>query len=118
MVRLAGRAVTDYGYNDTGLRITETTTTDGGTPQVKSFLFDTRNPTGFTQVLEEYIDGVLKQVFTIGHDVIAQTDVTNPQDQDGGRKGDILLFTCEPYVSSLNLCRVLLVHLWVTCATT
>ena len=33
-------------------------------------------------MLEEYIDGVLKQVFTLGHDVIAQTDVTNPQDQD------------------------------------
>ena len=80
MVRLAGRAVTDYGYNDTGLRITETTTTDGGTPEVKSFLFDTRNPTGLAQVLEEYIDGVLKQVFTIGHDVIAQTDATDPQD--------------------------------------
>ena len=39
-------------------------------------------PTGLAQVLEEYIDGVLKQVFTLGHDVIAQTDVTNPQDQD------------------------------------
>jgi len=74
--------VAEYGYNDTGLRITETTTTDGGTPEVKSFLFDTRNPTGFAQVLEEYIDGVLKQVFTLGHDVIAQTDVTDPQDQD------------------------------------
>ncbi|XAL99095.1 hypothetical protein OT109_16120 [Phycisphaeraceae bacterium D3-23] len=77
-----GTTVTEYTYNRSGLRVTETTTTDGGTPVVKSFLFDPRNPTGFAQVLEEYIDGVIAKVFTLGHDVVAQADVTDPQQHE------------------------------------
>jgi len=69
--------ITEYAYNDSGLRVTETTTTDGGTPVVKSFLFDPSNPTGYAQVLEEYIDGALSKTFTLGHDVISQHDSAN-----------------------------------------
>jgi len=68
--------ITEYAYNDSGLRVTETTTTDGGTPVVKSFLFDPSNPTGYAQVLEEYIDGALSKTFTLGHDVISQHDTS------------------------------------------
>lgn len=46
-----------------------TTTTD--------YLVDQNNPTGYSQVLEESVNGTLDRSYTIGLDVIAQADTAN-----------------------------------------
>ncbi len=63
--------VTDYEYNTKGLRVTETISIDGVETTAKSYLFDTMNPTGYVQVLEEYINDVIAYSYTLGHDVIS-----------------------------------------------
>lgn len=62
---------TDYEYNTQGLRVTETITDAEGEVTTKQYLFDTMNPTGYAQVLEEYINDQLAYCYTLGHDVIS-----------------------------------------------
>ena len=69
--------VTDYVYDDSGFRVKQTVTVDpgsGGTPVVTEFLVDKQNHTGYAQVLEERVDGVLHKTYTLGHDVLTQAD--------------------------------------------
>ncbi len=40
--------------------------------QVKSYLVDDRNPTGYAQVVEEIAGGVVNHIYTYGHDLISQ----------------------------------------------
>ncbi len=46
----------------------------GGTPVVTAYLPDTENPTGYAQTLERRVDGELQRTYTLGHDVLAQTE--------------------------------------------
>lgn len=77
--------LTEYEYNDVGLRVKATETVDSGTPVVTVYHFDNHNHTGYAQVLEQAVDandngrvdaGELDhadaRTFTLGHDVIAQ----------------------------------------------
>ena len=67
---------TAYGYSHGGLRISEAVD-DGETIVQKAYLFDRMNPTGYAQVLEQYINDVLERSYVLGHDVISQHDATN-----------------------------------------
>jgi RHS repeat-associated protein len=40
--------------------------------QVKSYLIDDRNPTGYAQVVEEIVNGSVNHTYTYGHDLISQ----------------------------------------------
>ena len=60
-----------YEYNTQGLRVTETITDANGEVTTKVYLFDTQNPTGYAQVLNEYINDQLAYVYTLGHDVLS-----------------------------------------------
>ncbi|MGB0766316.1 MAG: Ig-like domain-containing protein [Phycisphaeraceae bacterium] len=64
--------VTEYEYDNRGLRVKATETVDGGTPKVTEYLFEGNNHTGYAQTLEEMVDGSLDKTFTLGHDVLAQ----------------------------------------------
>jgi len=74
----------EYEYNDHGIRTAQTETTDTDedgelgdeTPQRTDYLIDEHNPTGYAQVLEEWLDGTLSNTYTIGHDVISQTEAS------------------------------------------
>jgi RHS repeat-associated protein len=65
-----------YTYNDAGIRVSEATTVDGVTT-MRTYLIDPNNFTGYAQVLEESVSGVLARTFTIGHDVVTQHDAAN-----------------------------------------
>jgi RHS repeat-associated protein len=54
-------------YDGDGNRICEIV--DG---QIKSYLIDDRNPTGYAQVVEEIVNGVVNHTYTYGHDLISQ----------------------------------------------
>jgi len=70
----------EYEYNDNGIRTSQTETTDTDedgdlgdeTPQRTDYLIDEHNPTGYAQVLEEWLNGTLAKTYTIGHDVFAE----------------------------------------------
>ncbi len=57
-------------YDGDGNRICEMA---GG--QVKSYLIDDRNPTGYAQVVEEIVNGWVNHTYTYGHDLISQDQV-------------------------------------------
>jgi RHS repeat-associated protein len=40
--------------------------------QIKNYLVDDRNPTGYAQVVEEIVGGVVNHTYTYGHDLISQ----------------------------------------------
>jgi RHS repeat-associated protein len=40
--------------------------------QIKSYLIDDRNPTGYTQVVEEIVGSAVNHTYTYGHDLISQ----------------------------------------------
>jgi RHS repeat-associated protein len=61
--------VTTYKYNDEGVRVEKD---DNGT--VTKYLIDSYNHTGYTQVLEEWTDGVLTKTYIIGDDIIGEAD--------------------------------------------
>ena len=63
--------VTEYEYDDAGTRVSQTVTADGVTT-VTQYLYDPQNHTGFAQILEEIVDGVLTKAYTLGSDVISQ----------------------------------------------
>ena len=67
--------VNKYEYDDTGTRVRQTVTADG-TTTVTEYLYDPQNHTGFTQILEETVDGVLPKAYTLGSDVISQATAT------------------------------------------
>ena len=54
-------------YDGDGNRVVEIV---GG--QIKSYLIDDRNPTGYAQVVEEIVGGVVNHTYTYGHDLISQ----------------------------------------------
>ncbi|MFO0946004.1 MAG: RHS repeat-associated core domain-containing protein [Planctomycetota bacterium] len=63
----------DYVYNADGNRVEQTVTDHGtSTTETTTYLVDANNHTGFSQVIEEYLDSVLVKSFVLGHDVIAQ----------------------------------------------
>jgi len=69
-------ATAHYEYNADGIRVEKTDTEDGETVS-SSYLIDSRNPTGYAQVLEQIDrnangDIIRAMAFTLGMDVIAQ----------------------------------------------
>ncbi|MEX2213779.1 MAG: RHS repeat-associated core domain-containing protein [Phycisphaeraceae bacterium] len=70
----------EYAYDDSGIRVGQTETVNSGTPVVHEYLVDANNPTGYQQVLEEFIDSVLAKSYTLGLDVIAQANTGSPVD--------------------------------------
>jgi hypothetical protein len=54
-------------YDGDGNRICEIV--DG---QVKSYLVDDRDPTGYAQVVEEIVNGSVNHTYIYGHDLISQ----------------------------------------------
>ncbi len=73
--RLRQRAGADgtvaLGYDGDGNLVSETVT-EGGVTTVTTFLVDDLNPTGWSQVVEEKVGGVLSRVYTYGHDLVSQ----------------------------------------------
>ena len=82
---------------DSENRLTQRTSTNGSTVRLvydgdgnrvqevvngetKSYLIDDRNPTGYAQVVEEIVNGVVNHTYTYGHDLISQ-DQVDPSDQ-------------------------------------
>ena len=70
--------VTQYTYNDDGIRVRSEyyRTVNGGAHQdeeTKTFLIDAYNHTGYAQVLEES-DGVNRTTYTIGDDIVTQSN--------------------------------------------
>jgi RHS repeat-associated protein len=43
--------------------------------QIKSYLIDDRNPTGYAQVVEEIVNGSVNHTYTYGHDLISQDQI-------------------------------------------
>ena len=74
-VTVTSQTTTGYTYNDSGIRTSQTV--DDGTGAVTTeYVIDGNNLTGYAQVLEEHVDGQLAKTYTIGHDLISQTDAT------------------------------------------
>ena len=73
--RLRQRAGADgtvaLAYDGDGNLVSETVT-EGGVTTVTTFLVDDLNPTGWSQVVEEKVGGVLSRVYTYGHDLVSQ----------------------------------------------
>lgn len=75
--------VTNYAYDDSGIRIRTDQSTDGGTTTTTTEdLVDESNPTGYQQVLEERVQvgggsWTLAKSYTLGLDVVSQNDATN-----------------------------------------
>ncbi len=63
--------ITTYKYNDDGIRVEKN---NNGT--VTTYLVDSHNHTGFSQVLEEWTDDVLIKTYIIGDDIIGEADNT------------------------------------------
>lgn len=73
---------TKYEYDDAGVRVAETKTVDGNgdgdfvdpedTSQRTDYLVDHRNPTGYAQIFEEWLNGEFAKSYTLGLDVISQ----------------------------------------------
>ena len=66
---------TSYTYNDRGLRVSASA---GGTTTAD--LCDPSTPTGYAQVLEQFVNAVLTKSFTLGHDVTTETHHAGPAD--------------------------------------
>ncbi len=62
-----------YFYNDAGIRVSQTVD-DNTTVETTDYVIDSRNHTGYAQVLEERngSSGDVEKTYTLGHDVIAQ----------------------------------------------
>ena len=76
----------NYTYNQSGIRVgaRTSTTIDNGpaTTQDTHYLLDTNNPTGYTQILEEYDTAgppTPTVSYTIGTDIISQSTTDNGQ---------------------------------------
>src|SRR5258706_8183132 len=83
----------DYAYNDQGIRIEQKETPQGGSATTRSYVIDSDNPTGFAQVIEEYVGALLNIAYTIGLDVLAQTaPAIGPPLPSGVSAGDPLFF--------------------------
>ncbi len=65
---------TEYEYDTNGVRIKQTVTIDGAAPVVTAYLIDARNLTGYAKAIAEFVDGVLDRSYTIGPEIISQTD--------------------------------------------
>ena len=57
-------------YDGDGNRVQQTVN-----GQTTSYLVDDRNPTGYAQVVEEIVNGVVNHTYTYGHDLISQDQV-------------------------------------------
>ena len=57
-------------YDGDGNRVQQTVN-----GQTTSYLVDDRNPTGYAQVVEEIVNGVVNHIYTYGHDLISQDQV-------------------------------------------
>ena len=57
-------------YDGDGNRVQQTVN-----GQSTSYLVDDRNPTGYAQVVEEIVNGVVNHIYTYGHDLISQDQV-------------------------------------------
>jgi len=66
-------------YDGDGQRVRKEVTSPGGIVTITRWLIDDLNPTGYPQVVEEQVDGVLRVVYTYGNDLIAQDRLS-----DGG----------------------------------
>ncbi len=74
-----------YAYNDDGIRVSQTVD-DGSTTTTTTYVIDGSNPTGYAQVLEEWVDGdgaggapaAYNIGYTLGHDVIGNSYAGTP----------------------------------------
>jgi RHS repeat-associated protein len=57
-------------YDGDGNRVSQTVN-----GQTTTYLVDDRNPTGYAQVVEEIVNGVVNHTYTYGHDLISQDQV-------------------------------------------
>jgi RHS repeat-associated protein len=73
----AAETTTAYSYDDSGFRIRQSTMHDS-TTVVTEFVADANTPTGFTQTIEEHVDGEVLRSYTFGLDEIAQAVKENP----------------------------------------
>ena len=80
IVKGSDTTVLTYNYDDSGIRVGQTETVNAGTPIVTQYLVDHNNHTGYQQVLEEFVDAVLVKSYTIGLDVLAQTNAGTTPD--------------------------------------
>jgi RHS repeat-associated protein len=73
-----------YRYNTNGIRVAKNIeVTNRDTNQLfdktKSYLIDSRNPTGYAQVLEAYDANGLDTTYTLGHAVLSQSTIHDSQ---------------------------------------
>ena len=80
IVKGGDTTVLTYTYDDSGIRVGQTETINAGTPVITQYLIDHNNHTGYQQVLEEFVDAVLAKSYTIGLDVLAQTNADTTPD--------------------------------------
>ncbi|MBT4821692.1 MAG: hypothetical protein HON70_38650, partial [Lentisphaerae bacterium] len=74
---------TSYAYNHSGMRVAAASSVFDVSTGVRTtqyvddstaYLIDPHNPSGYTQVLEEHSTNGLERSYTIGDDILAQTD--------------------------------------------
>ena len=85
--RLVKTVIQEFTYDSTGIRVRQVESEDSNadgtfdTTKTTDYLYASRNPTGYTQVLEEkssHSDGTVKTTtYTIGLDVLAQYNTIN-----------------------------------------
>jgi RHS repeat-associated protein len=68
----------EYGYDDAGDRVLKKTGTDGAFSSETHFLVDANNPTGNSQVLEEFaaLGTAPSRTYAVAQDVICQADAS------------------------------------------
>ncbi|MCP4783719.1 MAG: hypothetical protein GY903_21390 [Fuerstiella sp.] len=109
-------SIIDYRYGTDDIRISATEQTDAAADgtvdsiEKTEYLIDTRNHTGYQQVLEETVYDVdvntgaktetKKIVYTIGHDQISQTKFTPSPGGEGWSEGDTLVFHYDGHGST------------------
>ena len=72
-----------YWYDATGTRVGMTVEATGEATATTTYVIDHHNPTGYSQVLEERdASNEVVRAYTLGHDLIAQMDVSAPDALD------------------------------------
>jgi RHS repeat-associated protein len=102
-IQTAGTTTTvQYRYDATGIRV-EQSINDGTTTVTYTYRVDPNNPTGTTQVLEEYVNGQLNKTYTLGLDVVAQTAPSDAVLPSGVAAGDPLTLLYDGHGSTRAL---------------
>jgi YD repeat-containing protein len=64
--------VTSYKYNDDGVRVEQSVSTNGAADVVTTYHIDPQNHTGYAKAIEEIVDGTLARSYAIGHMILSQ----------------------------------------------